>query len=259
MNRFLCKHYNVVRIVLSVVYTAVAFAVLLFDAGAGMLLGWSAVYVLVMIVVVGLAPNRLLAPSIKIRDEQCDPYPLLREAETLLTYRLPKKLRGVVLMDYCAALQDAGDVHRAYDILHTVNVEKINMPPLVRFVYYNNLASVCTIMELTAQANDCFAIQRQLYATFSSGQQAQMKDVMAAAAALERYRNRDPREAMRLLSLLTPRTRYAGVENAMVYALCALAVGETASAKENFEYVIAYGNRLAIVEKAKALCEAPTQ
>ncbi len=256
MNRFICKHYNVLRWLLSTVYAVVTITVTAATRQYWLVWIFTALYLLLAIVGIGLAPNRMLKPVLAKCNETCDPYPMLEVMETLLTCRLPKKTRAVALVDYAVALQDTGDLHRAYDVMRTVDIQGLRLPPVSQFIYYNNMAGYCTRLNRIEEADGCYAHQRQLYETLPKAYKTKMNEFMLHAAALDRFRHGDSHEAMRILETVPHKTRAAKVSGAMLYARAAVRVGDREKARENLQYVVNYGGRFAVVEEAKAMLNA---
>lgn len=256
MSRFICKHYRPVFWTLVTVYFMLSLVMTLATDSFVWLWVFTALYLAVGIFGIGLAPNRLIRPTIAKRVNDCDPYPMLAEMETMLTYRLPKRTRAVCLIDYAVALQETGDHPRAYDVLRTVDIESLRMPPVGRFVYYNNLAGLCTRLNRVEEADYCYAQQRQLFGTLPKAVQTKMQMHMIGGAANERFRHGDYVETMRILETASHDTNVARVSDAMLYARAAVRVGEKEKACENLRYVVNYGGRLAIVEEAKAMLNA---
>lgn len=253
IDHWISKYFTWLVVLCGSAAVAVLLALAWVQASVWWILLTTVVSLLLIRLLIQGAPRRLTVKAVKELENTCDPYPLYEETEKLLTYALPKNYRRVYMINYGTALISIGDLRRAYDILHAINIEAPYVPAVQKYVYYHNLATVCTRLSLMEEAAGCFAYQQRLYASLSKQIQTAFASNVKSACALERYRVGDPLETMRLLASLPRGSRYEGVSNAMLYAKAALAVGETEKARENLDYVIAYGNRLGVVEEAKTL------
>lgn len=199
----------------------------------------------------------LLRGPTQMLNMYCDPDEFYNITKELLTYRLSKAKRCIMLINYAVALSDKGEYEQALDILKSLDIyDRIKKAPILGLVYYHNLASMYFSVKNMEQAKKNFqkSIEiydnlarikfRQQYAQFSKIDRACVyicdEEYSKAVALLDDKQNYD----MRFM-----------VGKSYICAKAYLALGENEKAREKLNFVLVNGNRLHIVKLAKQLLD----
>ena len=193
----------------------------------------------------------------KIMVEQCDPYPFLKEVQTQLSYSNFPFYEILLRINLANALYNTGATQAALDVMNRIPVEKKrSLKPHVKAMYYNNLASYLQDLGNISAAEDAY----RKYAELADGKarKALMKhypNLPPMAEAGHLYRMGEYAAAMEKCRAVVPATAYIRVSLAMLNARCAADLGDTEAARRELQFVLDNGNRLAVVDRAKALLE----
>ena len=203
------------------------------------------------------AHNLILKKSIKTLNEHCDPYPLLQDTSTFLSYKNGEFQRQVLVINHCAALMEIGEYNKAYELMKALNIDQCNgMVPVHKAVYYTNLSTICFDLKLWEEEAIWFQKANQLY---DSLKPSKAKQNAQTAITLGRARHllmeKQYEQAMALTTGLPVTHLRDGIGIAFLQGMIYAAQGNTEKAKESLGFVAQYGYRLAAVKEAKKLLE----
>lgn len=207
-----------------------------------------------------LCSYQLLRKAAAELDHRCDPYPLLQETETLLSYPHKKGAELALLINRAVALDALGDRRKAYEILTSIDIEQYNLSPTVRFTYYNNLLGCYLDLEMFEQAERMIPEVMQLYAEIENEKQKQaLEQFLWSIRVSEHMLRQEYALALKILTGMKHTCLRTEVNDALLCAKVYLALDETEQAKEKLRFVIAHGNKLYFVTEANQLLESCTK
>lgn len=204
--------------------------------------------------------GHLMNPTVHHMHNFCDPYPLLQECDDQLSYVKNKQDRQHITTNRAAALIALGYNEDALASLEALNIDDPYTIPLWRYVYYNNISEAAlacgqrekamVYRQKADQAASCVTNQKQKMLV-----QMTTYDWLTGLCLLDG----DYQGAAAYLSYQAPpENTYQRVNRAYQIAQVELAFGNSANAKFQLEFVVQYGNRLAVVAKAAAMLEELT-
>lgn len=202
--------------------------------------------------VVAFSDALLLQEPARLNNENCDPYPMLQEAEWLLSCPLSATARQRVLLLYAGALGNVGAYSQVYDILSAGDFEKALLLPTDRAGYVLSLADVCLQLDKQELAEFWYGKAMQQYAELKEDKtKRDLYLSMLMIWARLTLKAGEPQAVIDALPPITPSSRVAAVGKAMVLARAYRAIGDTDKAREQLRFVIQNGNRLHIVTEAR--------
>lgn len=199
--------------------------------------------------------NLLMNPTVHHMHNVCDPYPLLQECDDQLSYVKSKASRQLLITNRSAALCELGRTEEALASLETLNIDDPYCVAFWRYVYYNNAASA---------ALDCGQREKAMVYRQKADQAAVSVTNKAQKALIQATNydwlttlcllDGDYHGAATYLSYQTPpENTLTRVHRAYQIAQVEAAFGNLANAKFQLDFVLRYGNRLAVVGKARVL------
>ena len=199
--------------------------------------------------------NLLIMEANKELQENCDPYPLLRETTEALKYEKNGVNRQIYLIDYCVVMGSLGEHEFAYQQLSEINIDKYTgMPLLIKVIYYNNLGYYCRLIGKNESADLLHQKALAIYNTLKEGKQKEnLKFTMLSAQASACLGNKDFAGALNYANQMKPDNNYAEIETAWLFSEIYLAQNDTLSAKKYLEKVASSNPSLYIVKEAKRL------
>lgn len=255
-QRFVSRH----RWVMPVFFTAAAIVYAYIFADLGLSPWWAMVllpFIMISFFMGSSVSSALQLPAIKALDEACDPYPLLDETTVQLTYVKNKQDRATLTLNHTAALIELGQAGKARALLATVCHADLPPLPTAWLAYNVNMA----MAEL--QATGDFARAQVFYEqgcplperVKNPKQQAIMTDSLRLLYAELLLAQGEAGAALPVVNAIADTGPRMQVSKAWAYARIALATGDTETARQNLAYVLAHGNRLYVVQHARALME----
>lgn len=204
------------------------------------------------------APNIVMMPDIKHLNEECDPFPLLETAKELMGQIKGETNCLTAKMNYCVGLSAAlGDYEKNLQTLEEIKIETYaGVLPLVKHVYYNNLSDAYLSVGNIDLAKLYHQKSEELLEKIKNKKQKETaaKSHVFATAQLYVYSG-EYEKGLELLKNVDVTEKRTSVAVAMCAAKANIALGRPEIAKNSLEYVIAHGNRLYSVTKAKKLLE----
>ncbi len=199
----------------------------------------------------------LLQEPIRILKEQCDPEPLLHEAERQLEYLNESTARHQMLINKAMALSCLGEHRRSLDILENLNIDKFPSVPAVRFTYYNNLSYEMMHMDRNFEAEIWSKKALQIYRDIPAGKQRQSLDRNARVLELESlYRQGDFSLVLSKAAWLPCDNQSDIISAAMLAAQCHIALEEWEKAENKLRYILEHGNKMGYVHQARELLDS---
>jgi tetratricopeptide (TPR) repeat protein len=204
-----------------------------------------------------VAPANLTRAPLEQLNQHCDPYPFLEEMERQLTWNLTGWQHQIIQIDYAVALRETGQYHKAAELLESINIDKFpGMTPNFKYIYYHNLADILYLLNRREEARIWYKKSLQIYDDIPNVKAKQpiiyTHDMMAIEVLHYEGEYAEALQKVARINCPTPRNL---LDAALLAAKCHLALEEPEKAREKLQYVIDKGNRLYIVEEAKALLE----
>lgn len=203
------------------------------------------------------ARGKLMDKAIAALDQQCDPYPLLQEVQTQLTYQNSEAQEQLLLINQGAALGMLGQYQQEYDILTTINIDKCAATLLpTKLIYYNNLSSECARLGDIPQAKIWNAKACQLYEDMKEGKPKQsLRYQYQMLQADSCFLNEEYEKALELARMAPADNLYRQVCKARFCGELQLKLGNLEAAKADLQFVVTNGNRLCAVTQALELMQ----
>lgn len=211
---------------------------------------------LVIIVIwISAAPILVMQEPLKVLNEQCDPYPLLQEIHAILPHKLPAQTRLTILINYCVGLHNVGNYQLAFDTLSSVHIDKTaSMPPINKVVYYNNLTSICYLLQKHDEAAICYAKTLQIYNDLPENKlKKNLESALLSLRAEHHFYAGEYTQALELLNSIQPTCLLQEVSLSCQYAGIYMALGETDPARQKLQFILEKGNKLYAVATAEEL------
>ena len=198
---------------------------------------------------------RLLNPTILHMHNSCDPYPLLQESDTQLSYVKSKRDRQPIIVNRAAALIALGHNEEALASLEALNIDEPYCLPLWRYCYYNNIASVALACGQREKAMVYRQKADQTAATITKPKEKALVQMTTYDWLTELcLLDGDYQGAATYLSYQAPpENTYQQVNRAYLIGCVEKGFGNLANARFQLEFVVQYGNRLAVVARAADL------
>ena len=198
---------------------------------------------------------RLLNPTIHHMHNYCDPYPLLQECDDQLSYVKSKRDRQPIIVNRAAALIALGYDEDALASLEALNIDEPYCLPLWRYIYYNNVAGAALACGQRDKAMTYRQKADQTAATITKPKEKALvqwttNDWLTELCLLDG----DYQGAATYLSCQAPpENTYQRVVRAYLIGCVEKGFGNLGNARFQLEFVVQYGNRLAVVAKAQEL------
>ena len=195
----------------------------------------------------------LLTESVKPLHEACDPYPFLDETTIQLTYVKGKGERAVLTLNHAAALMETGRMEQAYALLTALPQSNLPNLPTVWLPFYLNLGQ-CEL-EVTGDVTRAQVwyeqTLKQLEEIKNPKQKAELADAVRLMYVELQIARGEFATALETLATVADKNLRRQVDKAWAYGRIAQAQGDVPGAVRNLEYVVACGNRLGLVQKAR--------
>ncbi len=254
--RWVASHHKPVRTVLSVLLgLGIATLILRFDFPY--LLAFLLIIPCSVLLVTALVScgGRFLNRALRIMMDQCDPYPFLHELQTQLSYGYAPGYELTLRLNLATALYNTGSAQVALNVMKLIPIEKTGRATsLIKAMYYNNLTTFSSQMGDNAGAEDAY--EKFLELANGMAKKALEKhypQLMPLAEAGHLYRMGEYAAALEKCRSVPLNTAYDRVSNACFRARCAIALEDQDTARRELNYVIAHGNKLAMVQDAWAM------
>lgn len=255
LQRWVMLHQRIAVIVLSVIYLCGIFAFLEFPISPWIVIPVLGILYLFSLLIIPTASTEWLQEPMKALQEQCDPYPLLRDLHGIPMGKLPDLHRQTITINYCFALYYIGNYQLAFDTLSSLNIDKHGgMIPVNKAVYYNNLSDNCRHLHKHEEAEIWYEKMMQIYNDLPDNNLKKNLEPAVLSARIDHHRYTGEYEkALELLGTVKPQNRIGEVDLHMQLAQNYFALGEKELARKNLQLVIEKGNKLYAVTKAKEL------
>lgn len=203
------------------------------------------------------AANKLTIKTIKKLDDECDPYPMLLETESQLSYVKNANRRQLCIINRATALSCMGRYSEAYGQLCAIDIDELpGTTPDTKAIYYANLSSHALGVGEFQQSVSYHAKASQMTSLLKN---PKVKDILfsslRATSAEQAIESGEYQTALELVRSIEVKAKRQSVNNAFLYAKIALAQGDKENARANLLYVINNGNKLGCVVEAKKLLE----
>ena len=206
---------------------------------------------------VNLSVAHLIKKSVNIINEQCDPYPLLKEAEDQLTYNRFKMYKHILLINQSVALAYMGEYQKVRDILEAINIDKyVGTMDSTKVAYYNNLSDIYLRFGEIGKADIWHEKSKQMLEDIKQDKyKSRIFIAIQNCAAEIAYEKKEYDKAYELLNSYKDENLLDSVNKALLLAKIYIEKGEIEQAKQKLQYVIDNGNKIIHVQIAKKLIE----
>lgn len=251
--RWIAKHQRVVRFSLAL---ALGCCLGIVRIKTGMSVFLTVALVLWGAILVSLAVNysfmRFQKRALKIMTDQCDPDPFLHEMQTQVSYDLTPILDTMLRINLALAHYHKGSVQIAMDIMkHIPYDQKRKTNIAIKTIYYNNLSVFLTDLGDYDGAEEAYGHFMELVnGKIRKAFVKQYPNTIPMAEAEHLYRTGEYAAALEKANETHPTHTQGKVETALFRARCAIALGAHNAARQDLNYVIENGNKLAAVDKA---------
>lgn len=256
--RWIAKNQSTARILFSsfliVVYTVLFYGVL----------DWHLLPVIILdlflwfitLCYVSSASNMLIKKPLEEWQNNCDPYPFLKETEMILEYDKSNKVSDTAhIINYCAALQETGEYQKAVDILNTVNIDKYALLNM-KEVYYHNLSSAYHELGQYEAADIFYNKAIQIYNDMRNGKtKKSLEDNIIGLKAEHHFRLGEYEKTIEILSSFSPSGKVRDVSRAYSCAQAYIKLNDIENAKAQLLFVVENGNKLFVAAQAKKLLD----
>ncbi len=199
--------------------------------------------------------RQLLIKALNALNDECDPYPLLKEAENHMSYAYSQSNKQVLLIDYCCALSEIGEYKENLEKLESIIIDKYTSTlPITKAIYYNNLAAAYLNLNVLEKAELCINKAKQLYDELKNVKQKNMlsSSIQSNIANLA-YHRQDYNKSIEILDNIQTKNLRDSVYIALSYAEIYIVQDKIEEAKLKLQFVIENGNKLIAVQRAKDL------
>ena len=202
------------------------------------------------------ASNMLIKKPIEEWQNNCDPYPFIKEIEAILEYDKANKVSDPVhIINYCAALHETGEYQKAVDILSTVNIDKQALLS-VKEIYYHNLASSYHELGQYEVADIFYGKALQVYHDMRDSKlKRSLSGNIEMLKADNYFRLGEYQKALDVTNSSQALTKVQEICRAYNSALIYLKLNDFENAKSKLLLVAENGNRLYIAEQAKKMLD----
>lgn len=206
---------------------------------------------------IAMAPAKLTEEPAALAEQQCDPYPLLEAMELQMARNENGPQRQLTELNYALALRIVGENQKSAEIMENINIDRYpGTSPYSKFIYYNNLADVLFPLGRTFEAQIWQRKALQIYNDLPENKmKQQLSQTFQLSEAEALYYERDYDKALRKAAWINFNSQRQLLDAALLTAKCHICLEEPEKAREKLNYVIEHGNKLHIVEEAKALLE----
>ena len=258
MARFMAKHTGLMTIVGLVVLPVSC--VIIGDAFSfpdWLTYTLAAVFAVYWMLLVITAGTYLLKESLEILNNQCDPYPFLKEMNEQRAYPGNDTVKQLREIDYALALRCVGEYEKAFALLSSINIDKNpGMLPNTKVVYYNNLFDLCALMGKHQEAVIWYEKTMQIFHDMKPGKpKEQLRKAVESNRGTWHFCKSEYDQALQALGQVKVENLNDRIENAMMYARTYLAMGESEKAIKPLTFVAENGNKLFFAEEARQLLE----
>ena len=256
MYRWCAKHSRLVMF-LWVVPTSViiATAFLLLELPFWIVILYTLVMLFLSWGFVNSCARQLLLRAVKALNEECDPYPLLKETEDQLSYHRSQTYKQVLLINHCVALRNLGEYEKVHEQLKAIHIDKYaGTLPITKAVYYNNLADIYLCLNELEKAELWQNKSMQLFEDLKIKKQRNMISTAIQHNVAEiAYFKQDYDKSIEILNNVAETTMREAVYKALLYAKIYSKQDKIEEAKSKLYFVIDNGNNLFDVHIAKEL------
>ncbi len=256
--KFMAKHRILLMILLIfIICPLYTYLLWILEAPLGLIVFLDLLFFFSIIVSVNNSVNYVLKKPLDELNNKCDPVPLLMETQELLNYKNTKVVRQVLLMNYCVALSEIGELQKNYDILKSINIDELSATlPIHKLVYYHNLSNACDSIGDAAQADIWYEKMMQIYNGMPENKfKKQVVPVVNQATAVAWYRKGDFNQALNILKCVQPNNLRQRISMSMLCAKIFIKLNDFDTARANLQFVIANGNKLFLVNEAHKLLQ----
>lgn len=193
-----------------------------------------------------------LNAAVKRMNDECDPHALLDEIEFQRKYVKSKTYRQTLDIDYCTAISELGEYRRAVALSREINIDQLSGTlPVTKAIYYQNLAYYLIKCGEVDEAEIWLKKAKDIYSIIKNKKQKEaFEDAFRSTDAELEYTKGNYTRAAELLTVAKPKTRIQAVLSAFLWARVHIAMGQTSAARNDLDFVIRNGNKLACVLEA---------
>ncbi len=222
-----------------------------------LLLFYLSTMVLIYFYVDVYTPLIIQIKDIHYMSDDCDPFPLLKSSERLLSYNLSTISRRSVLINYCVALRNTGDYEKAYELLKSIDLHDLNEKDyMIRCILLNNLADICALLK---KEDEEVYYRRTFFEVYDKMPEGANKKSLFNSHMLtladRAFHDEEYEKCIDILKDYKPLNKENDISVSLFKAQIYLKLDEKENAVHLLNHVITNGNKLYSVVEAKKLLE----
>ncbi|MGN0488811.1 MAG: hypothetical protein ACI4HO_06080 [Ruminococcus sp.] len=206
----------------------------------------------VLLLFIGMASyvNRPMIKATKAFNDECDPYPLLKVTEEYLTFAKPNLNITNLVLNRSATLSGIDRDEEALQILLDYNIEiKKNISLTEKLYYYNNLSALYLSLGDLDNGIKYMELTKQIISSMKKVKLNNIPCLEAECCLL----TKNYQGALNCLNSQLISCKRQSVSMAFLAAKALIGLNNIEEAKKQLNYVIANGNKLAVVKMAEKL------
>lgn len=224
--------------------------------------GWIIVYIAVFIVLfllndkyVKSRMNVEVDKAFFLRREKCDPYPLYDIASYLVDHKiLGWNLHVQMIMNKCVALNGMGRYAESLEILKSITDKDLNaITHLAKATYYNNMMSTYIYLNDVENAELWLANTNLEFDNLRNSKKLKLENALKMNTAEIYLLKGNYNRVGEIIGDIKPQHLASDLEFRLLRAKYNIHMDKLSEARSDLEYIVAKGNKLYIVEKAKNL------
>ncbi|MBP3368780.1 MAG: hypothetical protein J6L71_05045 [Clostridia bacterium] len=219
------------------------------------------VYVVVGLIILFI--NRLMVASVRAREinkaikklnYKCDPEPLYDITSFLIEHARSENELQMLLLNKSVALETMGEYEKACEILSGLIIDNMQSIPLQsKIIYHFNMLSIYIHLEDVEQAEIQYSKAMEIYDQLSKSLKGRVESDVNLTIAEFRFLKGDYEGAMELIDKIHLTDVRGDLAFRLLRARLNIHRNNLYIARSDLEYIVAKGNKLYIVEKAKKL------
>lgn len=252
----LAKNRIAARWILLALVFLFVFALCFFDIPVIiLLLIYFALMFIVYIFVEVYTPAIIQQKYVNMLINDCDPFPLLKVSEELLSYDINPGVRKNILINYCVALRNTGDYEKTYEALKSIDLDSFHENDIsTKLICLNNLSDICSLLDKPEESLDYAQRLIELYEKMPEGRLKNiLKPSIQGIYADRCFLLGEYDKALEMAQNHKTKNRCSEIQLYVFLGKIHLKLGDTENARQCLNFAVTNGNKLYSVVEAKAI------